>query len=429
MQLNEIIEENTLPTISRRTRISVENLQALIDRDWSRLQKVQALGFISILEREYHIDLSDLKEECRAYYAEHASEHQEAEPLIVTPVEKESSGIFFKTVVVLLLLALAYGAWKYMAHTPAAEQNASISVTAPKGGFFDSVLSTAKGWLGSEKNPATPAPSNTVAAPEEKAAPPLSQGAWAEKNGSEANGTESSQPKRGSSAPKLTIAQAEAAKDTNAEKSVSDEGEEEARIITQVKQEQAKAEKLRQESSMAPRGNGEENLSDVSRMIVAATAGASEETPAVQEPLSPTPPGKAEAAPEKETAAQEAAVQEVSTQASPNPEAENPKSPIKPEPGSVTDALVIFHPKAKVWVGYTELRTMKRTARVSAEDITFDTSKGDYILATGHGKLELKGKNSIKLNDGKRHFFMIAKGSVREISHEEFQRLNKSKVW
>ena len=74
MQLNELIEEHTLPSISKQTRISTENLEYLLAGDWSRLPQVQALGFISILEREYRIDLAGMKKECKEYFRVHRSD-------------------------------------------------------------------------------------------------------------------------------------------------------------------------------------------------------------------------------------------------------------------------------------------------------------------------------------------------------------------
>ncbi|ADV47097.1 hypothetical protein [Nitratifractor salsuginis] len=428
MQLNDIIEENTLPTISRKTRISVENLQALIDRDWSRLQKVQALGFISILEREYHADLGKLREECRAYYEEHAPA-REPDALVVSPVEKEGSGVLYKALLVLVLLALAYGAWKYMAAAPAGKSDVA-SASEPRSGFFDSVLSMTKGWLGEEK-PGTGKPAAAQESPSgaESGQNPtaVSEGAWAEKNGSEGNDSQNAESNDSSAKP-LTIAKVETAAKQKSGK--SDEAQEEEKIITQVKQEQAKAEALRRESAQAPEENGEGNLSDVSRMIVAATAGADEEENASRKEAASTSAGQEQAeASEKEAEENPSAAERTETAAQPAEAALEIPEPKAKKPAAVTDSLVIFHPRSKVWVGYTELRSMKRTAKVATGDITFDTSKGDYILATGHGKLEFKGKNTLKLNDGKRHFFMIAKGGVREISHEEFQRLNKSKVW
>jgi len=97
-------------------------------------------------------------------------------------------------------------------------------------------------------------------------------------------------------------------------------------------------------------------------------------------------------------------------------------------------AVVILTPRSKVWIGFRELRSGKRTAEVVQKDqaVKFDTTKSDYILATGHGVLTFTNgdeKELLKLHDGKKHFFMIAKGGVREISHEKFQKLNGSKVW
>jgi len=413
MQLNEIIEENTLPTISRRTRIPLENLEAIVHRDWPRLQKVQALGFLSILEREYHVDLSDLKADCRAYYAE-LGPVEEKEPLIVPPTEREENGRWLRIALLLLLLIAAYGSWKYLESPKAAEENGTRTVPVKKeGSFFDSVLSMTKGWFGE----------NNRSAAEEEIAPaevPVAQGAWAEANGSEKNRTVSDAASLQSplSKEKNTV------KDSNTAAATAGAGEEkdEAKIITQVKKEQAKAEELRRQSVQEPAVRPtEENLSDLSRMILAATAAGTPAPSGGEKALAPTVPSREQ---EQSTGASAVATdrdkKEEPPVAAPTTQKQKP---------AVTDMLVIFHPRSKVWYGYTDLRTMKRAAGVTAEDITFDTSKGDYILATGHGKVEFRGKNSLKLKDGSRHFFMIAQGGVREISHEEFQRLNKSKVW
>ncbi len=424
MQLNEIIEENTLPTISRRTRISVENLEAVVHRDWSRLKKVQALGFISILEREYQADLSDLKADCRAYFAD-AGSAEEAEPLIVTPMEKEGSGKLFRILVLVLLLIAAYGSWRYLSAPMGAEKNATATPVKQEGSFFDSVLSMTEGWFAENEPPAQEA---------ENSAPefPAVSGAWAEKNSTEKNQSDQKTEfyEKNVSDRKVVTADSNAGKATTA---VSEEREE-AKIITQVKKEQAKAEKLRQQSTAETVAQpAEENLSDLSRMILAATAGSSPETPAEQEALSPTVPSLDKKSAADQTMGEKSTVKSVP--AVPSEETPPSEAPAVTAPESaekkpaVTDTLVVFHPRSKVWIGYTDLRTMKRVTKVTAEDITFDTSKGDYILATGHGMVEFKGKNRLKLNDGSRHFFKIAQGEVREISHEEFQRLNKSKVW
>jgi len=92
--------------------------------------------------------------------------------------------------------------------------------------------------------------------------------------------------------------------------------------------------------------------------------------------------------------------------------------------------VVVLHPKSKIWIGYTNLKSMKRAANVTTADVVFNTSKAEYIVATGHGKLKFTGKGvKIDMENGKKHFFKISKKGVEEISHELFQKLNQSKVW
>ena len=427
MQLNEIVEENTLPTISRRTRISVENLDAVLHRDWSRLKKVQALGFISILEREYQVDLSDLKADCRAYFAEVGSP-EEAESLVVTPMEEKHSGNYLRIAVLILLLIAVYGGWRFLSVPMSGENNTTSSIPAKKAGsFFDSVLSMTDGWF-TEKNRSN---REWKIAGEE---PPVVAGAWAEENGSEKNRTPQN-PKQASQS--SSAEGGSAVIDNNAgesEEAVNKEREE-AKIITRIKKEQARAEKLRRQTIQETEiPSTEENLSDVSRMILVATA-VSDGADPKEEALEPTVPSMdRESGTEKKTkkkieegsAAREAVDETAASRAL---SVEVSEVVVQQQPAVTDTLLVVFHPRSKVWVGYTDLMTMQRVTKVTTDDITFDTSRGDYVLATGHGMVEFKGKNTLKLNDGFRHFFKIAGGEVLEISHEEFQRLNKSKVW
>jgi len=429
MQLNEIIEENTLPTISRRTRISVENLEHLVARDWSKMQRVQAMGFLSILEREYHIDLGDLRAECRAHFESHAPEEEENSIAVTVPAEHSVKKKVSRFALLLFLAALGFGSWFLFV-----EKNESLenNKTVPeKQGFYDSVVSAAGALFRTPKN---------GRAEENATEVPALKGAWAEKKpegdnatvSSVSSGEKSGEIPAGSGSERVGDRTASAQKPSDSGGKTSEEGEEE-QIIRQVKEEQAKAEEIRQEAaeenfSVAEK-NGEEP-SDISGMILAATAGVAEEETGKsreKEALETTVPsmnGAEKRTEEKQKSAEESSPEPNRSSAS----ATAAPQTVKAEKG--TKGGVLFHPRAKIWVGYTNLRTMKREAKVTAADISFDTAKADYILATGHGKIEFKTSSGIKkLNDGQKHFFMISKGGVREMSHEAFQRLNKSKVW
>ena len=109
MQLNEILEENTVKGISQKTKISEDNLENLLAANFDVLKKIKTLGFISILEREYKADLSALREEALAYYSQEKDEHGFT---VVLPTEEEKSGKS-KLFLLVVLALLGYASWYF----------------------------------------------------------------------------------------------------------------------------------------------------------------------------------------------------------------------------------------------------------------------------------------------------------------------------
>ncbi len=109
MQLNEILEENTIKLISQRTKISEGNLENLLASNFDALKKIKTLGFISILEREYKADLSPLRDEALAYYSEHNEDHTFS---VGEPMEEEKKGKS-KLFLVIVLALLGYASWYF----------------------------------------------------------------------------------------------------------------------------------------------------------------------------------------------------------------------------------------------------------------------------------------------------------------------------
>ncbi|MBN2896039.1 MAG: hypothetical protein JXK05_09150 [Campylobacterales bacterium] len=91
-------------TISSRTKISPANIKRLLNREFESFSKVQFFGFISILEREYGIDLYLLKEDYAAFDAARHPRLQEREYVLGTPRERRS-GRWWLGVLMLALLA------------------------------------------------------------------------------------------------------------------------------------------------------------------------------------------------------------------------------------------------------------------------------------------------------------------------------------
>ncbi len=109
MQLNEILEENSVKSISQRTNISEANLDALVAGDFDKLKRVKTMGFISILEREFKADLSAFKVQALEYY-ENNSKSESVTIGLPLPEEKKGSSKWFK---LFILILIAYTVWYF----------------------------------------------------------------------------------------------------------------------------------------------------------------------------------------------------------------------------------------------------------------------------------------------------------------------------
>mgnify|MGYP000427298409 CR=1 FL=1 len=109
MRLNEILEENTIKSISQKTKISEDNLENLLASNFDSLKKIKTLGFISILEREYKADLNALREEALEFYSQHREENGFT---VALPVEEEKKGKS-KLFLFVVLALLGYASWYF----------------------------------------------------------------------------------------------------------------------------------------------------------------------------------------------------------------------------------------------------------------------------------------------------------------------------
>ena len=109
MQLSEILEENSIKSISKKTNISEDNLEHLLASNFAVLKKIKTLGFISILEREYKADLSSMKEEALAYYADAVEDNSITIGMPTVEEKKGTSKLF----ILIILGILGYASWYF----------------------------------------------------------------------------------------------------------------------------------------------------------------------------------------------------------------------------------------------------------------------------------------------------------------------------
>ncbi|CAA6825540.1 MAG: Membrane protein [uncultured Sulfurovum sp.] len=108
MLFNEIIDTHGIEGVASKTNISNVNLGYLVEEDFGRLNRVKALGFLLILEREYkEIDVSALRDRIKTYYDEHRPADEKVVMVAKDSVEGNSFS-FFKLFIILALLGGGY---------------------------------------------------------------------------------------------------------------------------------------------------------------------------------------------------------------------------------------------------------------------------------------------------------------------------------
>jgi len=110
MQLDELIKSERFDNIIKSTHISKVMLERLLNREFGLMKKPQVIGTIAILEREYDVDLSDLRKECNEYYESKGAENIGL--IVGQPIIKENN-FLPKLFVLILLFLVVYGAWYF----------------------------------------------------------------------------------------------------------------------------------------------------------------------------------------------------------------------------------------------------------------------------------------------------------------------------
>jgi len=454
MQLNEIFEENTLESISQRTRIPAEILDQLRQCDIASFQKVQVLGFISILEREYRADLGAFRAECLAAFGAkpHRSEPADQEssggetyspkPLIVN-AEGERPPRSLKPVgVFVLVAALLYGAW--LSFSTMRSGNDANQSSGEDVGFFTAVANQIKQQLGGDDtvdaSAETSSPENTPAAKTDAEKDPSSDTALEQMRQIDdqiaRTDVQEEEPKKGSQVsspaqqtdktlsaevPSLTQGTSPAGSVTSQVDETSQEAARQAEAERQIALETQRkaAEEAAQKEAEAARQAAAEKArkEEEARQRAVELARQKEEAAARKR-------AEEEAARKQAEAARKQAEEQARKEAAAR-KAEAARKKAAAEAGAVT-----LLPHAKVWLGIVDLETMKRRVVTTKSPIAFKNPDGRWLVATGHGRFGLKmGSRKLDFGDSKKHFLLIENGTVREISHEQFQQLNKSKVW
>jgi hypothetical protein len=107
MKLNELLDRESITSVSDRTNISIDILLKLVDGDFEELSRVRALGFVSILKREYEIEFDELEKSIKEHFKESIIEDNN-KSVLVTVDKKDGDTSYFKWIIIVALLG---GLW------------------------------------------------------------------------------------------------------------------------------------------------------------------------------------------------------------------------------------------------------------------------------------------------------------------------------
>jgi len=100
--------------IHNETHISKEHIQAIIHETFDGLNSVQFIGFISILEREYDIDLSELRAKGEAYFDEIKSKSTSSPKVFVVPKRQKNYSTTYILFGILVFVSFIYYTFVYL---------------------------------------------------------------------------------------------------------------------------------------------------------------------------------------------------------------------------------------------------------------------------------------------------------------------------
>lgn len=103
----EKLKDIGVETIYQRTYIAHQNIEFILDKDFAKLNnKFKATGFITMLEKEFGLDLSDFKKEAERFFDHKESEKQKVMASEKEPIEIDKRFIIYPVAIVSVLLVL-----------------------------------------------------------------------------------------------------------------------------------------------------------------------------------------------------------------------------------------------------------------------------------------------------------------------------------
>lgn len=107
-----ILEELGLEEVSRKTHIETKYLEYMVNKKFEKLSRINTLGFVKILRREYRLDLQEWVNEFEAFLGTNEQETSLKDTAMQQDIsdEKSSAWVYF---LLLFIILLGVGFWYF----------------------------------------------------------------------------------------------------------------------------------------------------------------------------------------------------------------------------------------------------------------------------------------------------------------------------
>jgi len=105
--LEELRELGT-QKIHNDTHIIKSHIDSILNEDFESINKVQMFGFLSIIEKEYDLDLTHIRENAKEFYKEQEADSQEHGGVFVIASKNKKSSIFYIILIFIVFITVAF---------------------------------------------------------------------------------------------------------------------------------------------------------------------------------------------------------------------------------------------------------------------------------------------------------------------------------
>ncbi len=408
MQLNELVKDYSIDTISQKTKIPKEVLEKLIEKDWKALKSAtKAKGFLKIIEREFDVDFSEIKNEIDEFFSSNKDEIPNR-PIDLVDAQSvdNSSKVVTNILGFIAIIFVLYAIWFYFFKPKQIQQNSTQDIN--KSGLVEESINKVKNIIGSSSSSSTKA-NNTTTQKEE------SIDKKSETNNSLINSSNNTTKIEKKFDITMDVKKSE---DKKVENEINSSAKEVIKPLEENNTIKQEVETLLVEN----KSNSQKSKESITQNIADDNMSNNLQTSNSEENISIS-----------EDKNQSVVSNEINSS-----NIDNNQDSIKEnlnEQARAIDSFTIDPRGNNIWIGIYDIDKNKRYVKVTNVPYTFKNSGDKIAVVTGHNKFKIVTNTGVTKNFSKKGqkshkvYILISDGKIKELNEVEYKRVTKRRAW